>query len=260
MAYPLVVYGPEGEQFNNYSAARWPLGTRMSLQDGRRFAFCKAGSGAALATGKIQQSEVPDGDHDTLAVVSGAVNARTIVLTNGSGAIAEDLYADGIAITEAAAGASEGYLLKVDLSHDALGASTSVTLPLAAGYGLPIALNTSDTITLMKNPYDDVIISAAPPVALILGVATSPVPLSNWGWLQTWGPAAVLVDNTQVIGASVSPDGTAGTSVVGAMEATGRLITTTAMTTAQCTEILRAGVCMELAPTTGYGAIFLTIS
>lgn len=259
MSYPAVLYIPEGEQFNNYDSRIWPLGTRAILQDGRRFVFCEAGT-SALATGKVQQSEVPDGDHGTLTVVSGAADARSIVLSNGSDAMTANMYADGIAILEAAAGASEGYLLKVDLSHDELAASTSVTLPLAAGYGLPIALNTSDRITIIKNPYADVIISAAPPVALILGIATSPVPGSEFGWLQTWGPAAVLVDDTWVIGGSLSPDGAAGTSVVGAMEATGRIISNTAMTTAQATEILRLGICMEVAPTTGYGAVFLTIS
>ena len=259
MSYPTIIYIPEGEQFNNYDSRRWPLGTRAILQDGRRFVFCEAG-GSALATGKVQQSEVPDGDHDTLAVLSGAKNARVINFTNGSDAIEANLYADGTAVTEAAAGASEGYLLKVDLAHDSQGASGAAEIPLAPGYGLPLALNTSDTITLIKNPYQDVIISGAPPAALILGVACSPVPIANWGWLQTWGPAAVLIDDTNVIGGRVSPCGTAGNSTAGAVEASGIIITATAPTVAQTTELLELGWCMEVAPTTGYGHIFLKIS
>lgn len=259
MSYPAFLNAVEGEQFNNYDSKRWPLGTRMVLQDGRRYVFAKAGA-TALATGKVQQSEVPDPDHDTLAVLSGAANARLISFTNGSDAVEADLYADGSVVTEAAAGASEGYLLKVDISHDSQAASTGVEIPLAAGSGLPIALNTSDTITLCKNPYDDVIISAAPPVALILGVACSPIPIANWGWLQTWGPAAVLVAGVEVIGGRVSPCGTAGPSTVGAIEASGIIITTTAATIAQITELLELGWCMEVAPTTGYGHVFLKIS
>lgn len=260
MAYPTVIYGPEGEQFNNYDSRRWPLGTRMVMQDGRRYVFAEAGA-TALATGKVQQSEVPDPDHDTLAVqAAGSVGDRTISLTNGSDAIEADLYADGFAATEAAAGNAEGHLLKVEITHDSLAASATVTLPLAAGYGLPKAIDTSDTITLVKNPYADVIISAAPPVALILGVACSPVPIANWGWLQTWGPTAVLIDGTVVIGGRVSPCGTAGNSTAGAVEASGVIITTTNPTTAQITELLQVGYCMEVAPTTGYGIIFLTLS
>ncbi len=257
MSYPTVLYGNEGEQFNNYDARRWPLGTRMVLQDGRRYAFAEAG-GTALVTGKVQQSEVPDGDHDTLAVVSGAQYARTINITNGSDAIEEDLYADGYAITEAAAGASEGYMLKVEQSHAALGASTTVALPLAAGYGLPLTLDTNDTITLIKNPYADVIISAAPAEALILGVACSPIPTTEFGWIQTWGPAAVFVDDTWVIGGRVSPSGSVG-NTDGAAEASGIIITDTNETTAQITELIELGWCMEVAPSGGYGAIFLKI-
>jgi hypothetical protein len=259
MAYPTVIYGPEGEQFNNYDTRRWPLGTRMVLQDGRRFAFVEAG-GTALATGKVQQSEVPDPDHDTLAVqAAGSAGDRTISLTNGTDAIEANLYADGFAATEAAAGASEGYLLKVDLTHDSLAASATVSLPLAAGYGLPLAINTSDTITLVKNPYADVIVAPAPPEALIVGVATSPTPANNWGWVQTWGPCAALVTGTMVIGGRVSASGTV-TNTTGALESSGVLITATAPTVAQITEILECGWCMETAPDTGYGMVFLKIS
>lgn len=259
MSYPTIIYIPEGEQFNNYDSKLWPLGTRAILQDGRRFVFVEAGT-SALVAGKVQQSEIPDPDHDTLPVVTGEQNARTISFTNGSDEIEVNLYADGSIVTEAAAGVGEGYLLKIDLAHDSQASSTTVSMPLAPGYGLPLDLNTSDKITFCKNPYADVIISAAPPVALILGVGCSPIPGDEWGWLQTWGPAAVLIDDTTVIGGRVSPCGTAGASTVGAVEASGIIITATAPTIAQTTELLELGWCMEVAPTTGYGHIFLKIS
>ncbi|KKN32296.1 hypothetical protein LCGC14_0815380 [marine sediment metagenome] len=258
MSYPTLIYGPEGEQFNNYDARRWPLGTRMILQDGRRYVFAEAG-GTALATGKVQQSEVPDDDHDTLAVLSGAAGARVINFTNGTDAIEADLYADGTAVTETAAGASEGYLFKIDLAHDSQGASGAAEIPLAAGYGLPLALDTSDKITLIKNPYQDVVVAPAPPEALILGIACSPVPIANWGWLQTWGPAAAFITGTMVIGGRVSASGTV-TNTTGALESSGVLITAANPTIAQTTEILDCGWCMETAPTGDYGHVFLKIS
>lgn len=258
MSYPTIIFGPEGEQFNNYDARRWPLGTRMVLQDGRRYVFCEAG-GTALVTGKVQQSEVPDGDHDELPVLSGVANARVINFTNGSDAIEKDLYADGSIVIEAVAGASEGYLLKVDLTHDSQAASTGVEIPLAPGYGLPITLTTADTITFCKNPYQDVIISPAPPEALILGIACSPVPADNWGWIQTWGPAAAFITGVMVIGGRVSASGTV-TNITGALESSGVLITADNPTIAQTTEILDCGWCMETAPTGNYGHVFLKIS
>ena len=260
MAYPSQLNAVEGEQFNNYDGRRWPLGTRMAMQDGRRFVFAAAG-GTALIAGNVQQSEIPDADHDTLAVqAAGVAGDRTITFTNGADAIEADLYADGFVCTEAVAGVGEGRTYKIDLTHGLLGASSTQILPLAAGFGLATALNTSDKITIIKNPYEDNIITAAPLTAMVTGVACSAIPANNWGWLQTWGPCACLVDGVEVIGGRVSAAGTAGNSTAGSIEATGVIITTTAITTAQMTEALELGYCMEVAPTTGFGMIFLKIS
>ena len=260
MAYPAQLNAVEGEQFNNYDAQRWPLGTRMAMQDGRRFVFAAAG-GTALVAGKLQQSEIPDVDHDTLAVqAAGVAGDRTITFTNGADEVEADLYADGFVCIEAAAGVGEGRSYKIEITHGVLAASSTQILPLAAGYGLATALNTSDKITLIKNPYQDNIITAAPLTAMVTGIAQSAVPVDNWGWLQTWGPCACLVDGVEVIGGRVSAAGTAGNSTVGSIEATGIIITTTAITTAQMTEALEVGYCMEVAPTTGFGMIFLKIS
>lgn len=259
MSYPAFLNAVEGEQFNNYDAQRWPLGTRMMLQDGRRFVFAAAG-GTALVAGNVQQSEVPDADHDTLAVqAAGVAGDRTISFTNGSDEIEADLYADGFVCTEAVAGVGEGRTYKIEITHGVLAASSTQVLPLAAGYGLATALDTSDTLTLIKNPYQDLIVCPAPPEALVAGIACSAIPADNWGWLQTWGPCACLVTGVEVIGGRVSASGTV-TNTTGAIEATGVLITTTAATIAQMTEILEVGWCMEVAPTTGYGMIFLKIS
>ena len=83
MSYPNVHFGNEGEQYNTYSTERWPVGTRMMLQDGRTFQFAEAGA-VALAAGVLCQSEVPDADHDTLAVAAaGAVGDKFVTITNG---------------------------------------------------------------------------------------------------------------------------------------------------------------------------------
>ena len=259
MAYPVLINGSEGEQFNNYDARRWPLGTRMILQDGRRFAFGAAG-GTALVAGKVAQSPVPNANFDTLVLnVTGAVGDRQVGITTGATATSSALD-EGILITEAVAGDGEGRMYKIDEGVPVIGTSSDGNIPLAAGSGLQTVITAAaDTITIMNNPYEDIIISGAPPAALILGVSTSPIPIDNWGWIQTWGPCAVLIDNTVIIGGRVSPSGTLGSSVAGSVEASGRIITTTAPTTAQTTELLEFGICMEVAPTTGFGAIFLKV-
>ena len=56
--------------------------------------------------------------------------------------------------------------------------------------------------------------------------------------------------------------GTVTGSPDGSVEASGVIITTTAATIAQITELMGGyvGVCIEVAPTTGYGAVMLDIA
>lgn len=260
MAFPTILYGNEGEQHNSYTDARWPLGTLMVLQDGRRFRFGLNGAGAATA-GFLFQSEVPDANFDTLAVPSSTVNTagnRTIRVTLPASAITKDLWKDGYAVTEAAAGAGEGYAYKIT-GHPASAGSEDVTFDIASP--LKHTLNTSDKVTFMKHPGADVIIHPAPPTAALYGVAAGAIAAASYGWFATGGPQPVAVVGTHVIGGGLIATGTVTGSPDGTVEAAGVAITTTAATIAQITELTGAlvGRCMEVAPTTGFGMAYLTI-
>lgn len=255
-----ILYGPNSQPFETHTVQQFDLGTQLHLLDGRRFRYVKAG-GTALVAGDCIQSEVPDADHDTLATaVNGAVGDKFVTVTNGADAIEEDLYAEGYVIMEQiATNAGGGRMYKIAASHDAIAASVSGQVPLVGGNGVQEAFVAgTGTATLVKSPYDDVIQQPGPPTACVVGIAVSDIPAANWGWLQTHGPAACHLVGTAVIGGSISPTGTV-TGTAGAVEATGVLITTTAPTIAQMTEILRIGICMEVAPTGDACAVFLLI-
>lgn len=259
MSFPTVIYGTEGEQFNSYTTQRWPLGKLMILDDGRRYRFARNGTGAATA-GLLFQSEVPDGSFDTLAVPSSTVNAagnRTVRVTLPASAIVVNLWAEGYAVTEANAGAGEGYAYKIK-SHPLSAGSEDVTFELYTG--LKHTLNTSDKVTFMKHPAGDVIVHPAPPTAAVFGVAAGAIAAASYGWFAVGGPQPVLVVGTHVIGGSLSPTGTVTGTPDGSVEASGVLITTTNPTIAQETEIIKIGVCMEVAPTTDYGMALLNMA
>jgi hypothetical protein len=256
MSFPGMIFGSEGEQFNSYTEARWPLGTMLVLPDGRGYLFGLNGAGAATA-GKLYQSEVPDGNFDTLAVVAATATyntagLRALRVTLPAAAIVKDLFAEGYATTEAAAGAGEGYAYKVK-SNPASAGSEDVTLTLETP--LKHTLNTSDTITLTRNPGAQVIIHPAPPTAALFGVAAGAIAAASYGWFAVRGPQAVLVVGTHVIGGGLNATGTVTGSPDGSVEASGVLITTTAATIAQISELMGSyvGTCIEVAPTTGYG-------
>ena len=110
MAYPTVLYGPDGEQFNTYAATpinaqRWPFGTQMTLQDGRKYRFCSAG-GSTLTIGDIEQSSANVTNDQGRTGIAAAVGARAPTLTLG-GATTQNLYAEGyfmISVTPGAGG------------------------------------------------------------------------------------------------------------------------------------------------------------
>lgn len=260
MAFPNVIFGNEGEQHNSYTDQRWPLGTKMVLQDGRSYRFGRNGAAAATA-GLLFQSEVPDANFDTLAVPSSSVNTagnRTIRVTLPASAITKDLWKEGYAVTEAAAGAGEGYAYKIT-GHPASAGSEDVTFDIESP--LKHTLNTSDKVTFMKHPAGDVIVHPAPPTAALFGVAAGAIAAASYGWFAVEGPQPVLVVGTHVIGGGLIATGTVTGSPDGSVEAAGVAITTTAATIAQITELTGAlvGRCMEVAPTTGYGMAYLSL-
>lgn len=263
MSFPVVIHGVEGEQFNSYTDARWPLGTKMILQDGREYRFGRNGAGAATA-GLLFQSEVPDGNFDTLAVPAATstyntAGLRTLRVTLPANSVAKNLWAEGYAVTEAAAGAGEGYAYKI-VSHAASAGSEDLEVTLATP--LKHTLNTSDTITFIKHPGADVIIHPAPRTANLFGVAAGAIAAAAYGWFAVRGVQPVLVVGTHVIGGGLIATGTVTGSPDGSVEAAGVGITTTAATIAQITEVTGSyvGNCVEVAPTTGYGSASLKLA
>lgn len=261
MAFPVTLHGPDGEQHNSYTDQRWPLGTRMLLQDGRAYRFGLNGAGAATA-GILFQSEVPDGNFDTQAVPDSTVNTAgnyTIRATLSANAIVVNLFAEGYAVTEAAAGAGEGYAYKIT-SHPLSAGTEDVTFNIATP--LKHTLNTSDKVTLIRHPGAQVIIHPAPRTANLFGVAAGAIAAASYGWFAVEGPQPVLVVGTHVIGGGLAATGTVTGSPSGSVEAIGVLVTTTAATIAQTTEFMGSyvGNAIEVAPTTGYGLADLKMS
>src|SRR5512146_1129680 len=256
----IIINGPASERNNIYVDRAYPLGTELHLADGRKYRFGRAGATAA-AKGKIYQSEVPDGNFDTLAIPSAqAAGSRTITATLPASSIAADLWKEGFVTIEAAAGTGFGHMLQIE-THPASSGSEDVAFTLVGGNGLPEAIGTSDKATFIKHPLDAVIIHPAPPTAMVVGVPNFTITAAYFGWIQYYGPCACLVVGTHVIAGGVVATSTVTGSPDGSCEAAGTAITTTAATIAQVTEFTGTliGVCMEVAPTTGYGSVFLRI-
>lgn len=207
MAFPVVLQGAEGEQYNTYTDARWPLGTQLVLQDGRKYRFASAG-GSTLVVGNVIQSAANVANHVDTTAVASAINASSPQTTLGATAATINQYAQGYAVVTTTPDGARTY--KID-NHAAVLSAGILTANLVSGYAIKAAWTTSSRVSLIKNPFDSVIQEPATTItAGVVGIAQSAPTTTNWGWLQTAGTAAVLQSGTLVLGAPAAAIQVAG--------------------------------------------------
>lgn len=204
--YPTVVFGTYGQEKETYTTRILPLGTELILNDGRRFRFALNGASAG-AQGKVAQQGALTANHVGLSVAAAAsVGDTTVQVTLGATALTEDQYRDGYLVIEDAAGQGAVYSIT---KHAAVASAGTFTVPL--NQTVIKALTTSSKASLVKNPYDGVIIHPSPPTLALVGAWQTDLAAATYGWLQTKGLASLLTDGTVVVGkmcvASASVDG-----------------------------------------------------
>ena len=192
---PVQVSGADG--WSDSVAQLHPLGTRMQTNDGRVFYYSQAGA-TNLVAGKLQQSAAPIADHLANTPPAVAVGAYSFSYTPGATAGAANLYAEGYLQVDTTPG--EGYTYGV-AGHAAISASTAFTLYLADA--IQVALTTSSRVGLRHNLFKSVIIAPTTLTAQLAGVAPYIITAAQYGWLQTWGPASVLINGTPAVTAPV---------------------------------------------------------
>src|SRR3990167_2210890 len=111
MSYPNVLFGPEGEQFNTYAVparggrGRWPLGTQLLLQDGRKYRFATAGA-TTLVIGDINQGAANVANDQGRTGIAAAIGDRAPTLTTGA-AVTANKYAEGFFTISVTPGAGQ---------------------------------------------------------------------------------------------------------------------------------------------------------
>lgn len=220
MAYPSILFGPESEPYNLYSAVSpapgdngpggqiaqrgvHPLGQQLILPDGRKFRFTLGGvlmvvgdciQGAAALT--TSENLAPDADQ--------AVGDRILTFTHGAATTVVNFYAEGYAVMSQTPGGGDTYKIG---SHLALtNATAGDVVNFAPGQALRRAITTAASkIDLVRNPYAEAIESpATTATGVALGVAVSAIASGGFGWLQTRGACGVLCEGTPVHGDRVA--------------------------------------------------------
>lgn len=190
------------------------VGQKFDTADGRELALVQNGA-VALVAGVVVQSEAEVTAFQKLAMTVPTAYPATagllqILVTNGSTVLGVNKYAGGYAIV--ASGPGIGQMLKI-ASHTA--GTNAGTFVVTLEDPIQTTLTASSKISLLQNPYQNVIISPSTtatggPVGVTLyniAAGTAPtydgtsgaltvVGLAQYGLIVTHGPCSALIDNS----------------------------------------------------------------
>ena len=240
-----TIWGNYGDEKVTGTTQLHPYGTRMVLPDNRVFYYGQ--TDGVQTAGAICQTPVGIANHDMdLATNTASSGDKSVTVTVGGTAVTANQYADGYLYVND--GTGEGHIYKIR-QHDAISTSSSGTINLYDGDAIATGFAAATIVGLAKNPYKDFIVYPTTSTGHAVGVAATDFDDDDFGWLQTWGPAAVLCDVAFVIGNHVRvSDGTAGSGEP--LDRDG---------THENEEVI--GVASLIAPvTTDYGYVNLTIN
>lgn len=178
-----------------YSVTSTPLhdlGTKGYSNDGRIYRYGQA-AGTEIAAGKLCISPAITANHEDIAFAAAAViGAKTVTLTLGATAITGNEYEGGTLLIVDDTGEGYSHEITSAPATDANGTATITIKP-----GLQVAVTTSTTATLVRNPYRDVVIAVGgTQTSIPVGVSPRVMTADYYGWFQTGGWATVLQSGT----------------------------------------------------------------
>jgi hypothetical protein len=162
----------------------FPLGTMLSLADGRKYRYSRAGA-VALAAGKTNRVVLDGLEKEDTLTAAVAIGSREVTYT-AVATMTEDEYAEGFMVVSD--GTGQGYTYKI-AGNEAITAGSTGTIYLQDA--IVVALDTTTDVFLVKSPYDGVLL-AVDDVCMISGVAPRAVTANYYFWNQVRGVAAVL--------------------------------------------------------------------
>ena len=196
------------QMFTSSATQQHPLGTRGCTPDGRVYRYCKAGAVDLIAASIVQSPASVAGGltRPVNTTTPTGIGQSSINITCAS-SIAANFYQEGYLVI--ATGSGKGYAYSIN-NHAAVSTGATGVFNLYAEDALVVAITTTSTVSLIQNKYSGVVIlPASTATGVVVGVAAYVITAAQYGWIQTWGPAAVTGADTTAIGAWVYGPATA---------------------------------------------------
>ena len=192
MAFPTTIYLSYGMEKTETSEQKQKLGTRAVTPDGRVFYYAEASNTAIARGGNVVNGIAAVAAHDMDLVAVAASAAATSFTTTTSLTVTKDQYKDAYVYFND--GPAEGEIYRIK-SNTAVSGAAGLSITIDEPDGLVTALTTASLFGVMYSPYKDIHIvdGNGTPTTGIVGVTTAPVTADYFCWVQTSGPAAVLI-------------------------------------------------------------------
>ena len=192
MAFPLTVNLSYGMEKRETSDQGHKLGTRATTSDGRVFYYAEASNTAIARGGNVVNGIAAVAAHDMDLVAVAASAAATSFTTTTSLTVTKDQYKDAYVYFND--GPAEGEIYRIK-SNTAVSGAAGLSITIDEPDGLVTALTTASLFGVMYSPYKDIHIvdGNGTPTTGVVGVTTAPVTADYFCWVQTSGPAAVLI-------------------------------------------------------------------
>lgn len=215
----------KGNIYKVDSSPKYDIGHRVATSDGRVFRYGQVGAATAaglLVSQDVSTTVVADTDNSVIAPASavavpgevlkpGAIGSRYVEVTL-AGKTANQ-FAGGYFCTTDDTG--EGYTYRIK-GNTATGDPAAGNLRLELHDPLQVALDATTDFAIVGSLYSDLKAADATDYA-VAGVTTAAYSAAGWGFVQTWGPCAVLCD-ASVAGPSVGGIATLSDGVAGAVQ------------------------------------------
>lgn len=184
----------------NYNVSQL-VGTRWDLNDGREVILVSMDSAVTATPGNLYQDAAAVANHSNLTVTAFQAYSNngntpaTVTVTLGGTAVTADEYQGGyVAVVDGGQAAGQGQFLRI-ATHPAQTSTTgNVTITLEDSPNT--ALTTSSKVSLVYPHGKNVILNPTTATAAPVGVAISPIPAGEYGFLTARGLASVRSDAT----------------------------------------------------------------
>ena len=190
----------DADPYTESATQLFPLGSTLDWGD-RVFKYAQVDG--AITAGLCVQQPVIVANHTQMSATAAyaiTTSETTVISIETVGTdLTANQYQEGYLYVNDGTGQGQSWKVKSHPAHDhSDDASCEITVYGKVSTAL-VASGTSQ-LSLMENPYKDVIVAPATETGSVVGVTVIDMTDDYYGWIQTKGPKAVLAASTLVIG------------------------------------------------------------